>query len=112
MTPFIATPIAVPHGFFTRQGGVSEGPFASLNCSISSADDRAAVLENRARAARALGANPALLLGLTQVLGADVATVHLTGHDTLAEPARFFSHRRRTLANEGPIGHQISVIAL
>ncbi len=249
MTPFIATPIAVPHGFFTRQGGVSEGPFASLNCSISSADDRAAVLENRARAARALGANPALLLGLTQVHGADVATVttpwtpghgpradaavtataglalaivtadcapvlfadaiagvigaahagwrsaaggvleatiaamialgadrtritaaigpciaqqsyevaadlrdpvlaqsptaarfftssrpdrwqfdlpgycaarlaaagatvHLTGHDTLAEPARFFSHRRRTLANEGPIGHQISVIAL
>ncbi len=248
--PFIAGPIAVPHGFFTREGGVSEGPFASLNCSISSPDQRAAVMENRGRAARALGADPALLLGLTQVHGADVATitapwtpgngpradaavtalrgiaigivtadcapvlfadaqlgviggahagwrgavagvleatvaamvalgaerarivaavgpcigqasyevsadlrdavlaqtvdaerffadgrpqrwqfdlagycasrlalagvgvVHVTGHDTLAEPARFFSHRRRTLANAGPIGHQISVIAL
>jgi hypothetical protein len=30
----------------------------------------------------------------------------------MAEPDRFFSHRRRTLAGGGPIGHQISVIAL
>jgi hypothetical protein len=247
MTPFISTAIAVPHGFFTREGGVSEGPFASLNCSISSPDNRAHVMENRARAARALGADPALLLGLTQVHGAHVATVttpwtvgngpradaavtaipglalaivtadcapvlfadaeagiigaahagwrsaaggvleatlaamtalgaknitaaigpciaqpsyevaadlrndvlaatpfaaHFftdgrpghwqfdlagycavrlaaagatvitTGLDTLADPGRFFSHRRRTLAKEGPIGHQISVIAL
>jgi copper oxidase (laccase) domain-containing protein len=34
------------------------------------------------------------------------------GADTMAEPDRFFSHRRRTLAGGGPIGHQISVIAL
>ncbi len=67
--------IAAPHGFFTRLGGVSGGPFASLNCSLSGQDDRANVLENRARAARALNADPARLLGLTQVHGADVATV-------------------------------------
>jgi copper oxidase (laccase) domain-containing protein len=30
--------------------------------------------------------------------------------DTLADEARFFSHRRRTLAGGGPIGHQISII--
>ena len=30
--------------------------------------------------------------------------------DTLADEARFFSHRRRTLAGAGPIGHQISVV--
>ena len=30
--------------------------------------------------------------------------------DTAAEPERFFSHRRRTLAGGGPIGHQISVM--
>lgn len=240
-----------PHGFFTRTGGVSEGPFASLNCSLSGADAREAVLENRARAARHLGADPALLVGLMQVHGADVATVETpwrpgegpradamvtsrpgialgiitadcapvlfadraagvigaahagwrgamggvleatldamvalgaridliaaavgpcigqpsyevtaslrdpvladdvrsarffapgvdaahwqfdlaaycvyrlasagvpapvaTGQDTLAEPARFFSHRRRTLAKAGPIGHQISIITL
>ena len=41
---------------------------------------------------------------------AGVGTVAVTGHDTLAEEDRFFSHRRRTLRQEGPIGHQISVI--
>jgi hypothetical protein len=65
----------VPHGFFTRRGGVSTGPFASLNCSVSSADDPAAVLENRGRAARSLGIDPACLLGLTQVHGDRVVTV-------------------------------------
>jgi polyphenol oxidase len=242
--------LAVSHGFFTRLGGVSEGVFASLNCSLSSPDDRAAVMENRARVARAIGVPPQRLMGLTQVHGPAVAIVtdpwpigagpqadamvtgragialgiitadcapvlfadteagvigaahagwrgalsgvleatvaamarlgavparigaavgpcigqasyevgadlrsavvgraaedgrffmpgqregrwqfdlagycesrlrdaglreiDVTGADTLAEPARFFSHRRRTLAGEGPIGHQISVIA-
>jgi hypothetical protein len=67
--------LPAPHGFFTRRGGVSSGPFASLNCSLSSADDPAAVLENRARAARSLGIDPAGLLGLTQVHGDRVVTV-------------------------------------
>jgi YfiH family protein len=65
--------LPLPHGFFTRLGGVSEGPFASLNCSLSGKDDPAAVRENRARAARALGVAPAGLLGLTQVHGPAVA---------------------------------------
>ena len=70
-----ADPIDVPHGFFTRLGGVSEGPFASLNCSLSSADSRVCVLENRALAARALGADPDRLMGVTQVHGHDVVAV-------------------------------------
>lgn len=73
--PLSTSNIAARHGFFTRAGGVSSGPFASLNCSLSGLDDRAHVLENRARAARALGAEPDRLLGLTQVHGLDVATV-------------------------------------
>ena len=72
--PLRSPTLPVPHGFFTRLGGVSAGPFASLNCSLSSADNRAAVLENRARAARAIGAEPERMLGLTQVHGA--AVVH------------------------------------
>ncbi len=67
--------LAVPHGFFTRRGGVSEGGFASLNCSLSGADPRENVLENRARAARAIGLAPAMLSGLTQVHGIAVAVV-------------------------------------
>jgi YfiH family protein len=32
------------------------------------------------------------------------------GLDTLRDEARFFSHRRRTLAGGGPLGHQLSAI--
>jgi YfiH family protein len=66
--------LAFPHGFFTRRGGVSEGPFASLNCSLSSADDREAVLENRGLVADALAVARGNLLGCTQVHGIDVVT--------------------------------------
>ena len=75
MTEALTTDLTVRHGFFTRAGGVSEGPFASLNCSLSGQDSPAHVLENRARAARSLGADPARLIGLTQVHGIAVATV-------------------------------------
>ncbi|MBN8903800.1 MAG: peptidoglycan editing factor PgeF [Rhodospirillales bacterium] len=68
--------LAVPHGFMTRRGGVSTGPYASLNCSLSGQDSREAVQENRARAARAIGADPGGLVGVTQVHGPDV--VHVT----------------------------------
>jgi YfiH family protein len=75
-TAFLTAPmLPARHGFFTRRDGVSTGPFASLNCSLSSGDDLAAVLENRARAARALGADPSLLVGLTQIHSADVVPV-------------------------------------
>ena len=67
--------LPVAHGFFTRRGGVSTGPYAALNCSLSSQDSPEAVAENRARAARALGAAPEALVGLTQVHGVAVARV-------------------------------------
>lgn len=70
-----AISLAVPHGFFTRRGGVSAGPYASLNCSLSGQDSRDAVLENRARATRAVGADPDGLVGLTQVHGTRVVPV-------------------------------------
>jgi copper oxidase (laccase) domain-containing protein len=45
-------------------------------------------------------------------LGALGLAVSTLAHDTLADEARFFSHRRNTLAGGGPIGHQLSAIAL
>lgn len=63
------------HGFFTRRGGVSVGPYASLNCALLGQDSREAVAENRARAARRLGADPARLVTLTQVHGTAVVRV-------------------------------------
>jgi len=71
----IANPLQLPrlrHGFFTRNGGVSKGAFASLNCSLSGKDDAASVRENRSRAAAALGIEYRALCGLTQVHGKHV----------------------------------------
>lgn len=45
----------IRHGFFTREGGVSDGIYASLNCGIGSSDVAENVAENRRRAAEQLG---------------------------------------------------------
>ncbi len=74
--PLLSDALPSPHGFFTRLGGVSSGPYASLNCSLSGGDARDAVLHNRANAAHAVGAQPDHLVGLMQVHGTDV--VHVT----------------------------------
>lgn len=63
----------IAHGFFTREGGVSSGLYASLNCGINSGDEREAVLTNRARVATALGVSPDRLISPHQVHGATVA---------------------------------------
>lgn len=60
----------IRHGFFGRQGGVSEGAFASLNVGLRSGDEPARVLENRRRAAAALDAPLANLCVARQVHGA------------------------------------------
>ena len=64
------------HGFFTRNGGVSGGFYASLNCNFSGGDDPVCVHRNRALAAGALELPETKLLGLKQVHGA--AVVHVT----------------------------------
>lgn len=45
----------IVHGSFLRTGGVSEGPFASLNFSVTPGDDPEAVRINRLRAQALLG---------------------------------------------------------
>lgn len=241
MAEFLSHPVlrGFAHGFFTRNGGVSTGAYATLNAGLRSDDDPQAVAENRRRIQAALGARalralrqvhgpravdaaeawdalpeadamacavPGIALGvitadcapvlfadpvarvvgaahagwrgavggvleatldLMESLGASrrrivavvgpciaqpsyevtrdlldavgddrffapgrdaahwqfdlpgyclhrlsgVAEAHWTGHDTLPDEARFFSHRRRTLAGGGPLGHQLSGIA-
>ncbi len=65
----------VRHAFFTREGGVSEGIYASLNCGLGSGDDPARVAENRRRAMGRLGLGPGSLSTLYQVHSAEVVTV-------------------------------------
>ncbi len=47
-----------------------------------------------------------------RLAAAGVARVELTGHDTYADEARFFSYRRATRRGEGDNGRQISIIGL
>lgn len=65
----------VSHGFFTREGGVSEGIYGALNCGAGSRDDRTRVLENRARVAAHLGVGGSRLVTLHQVHSADAIVV-------------------------------------
>ncbi|MDC0708448.1 peptidoglycan editing factor PgeF [Stigmatella sp. ncwal1] len=67
---FITSPLLpVPHGFSTRSGGVSMGPFASLNLGLSSGDVRERVDENYQRLAQAVGAPLGALATVKQVHG-------------------------------------------
>jgi hypothetical protein len=65
----------VRHAFFTRQGGVSEGVYHSLNGGVGSKDDSARVHENRARMARHLGTAPERLLVPFQTHSAEAREV-------------------------------------
>lgn len=61
--------------FTTRQGGVSGGPYRSLNLSYAVGDARPAVDRNRRLAAAAVGAAPRGLVEAQQVHGAAAAVV-------------------------------------
>jgi YfiH family protein len=63
------------HAVFTRLGGVSQGPFASLNVGNTVGDDAAAVTENHARVYDYLGLDPQSVVSPRQVHGNRVATV-------------------------------------
>ncbi|MET9746349.1 peptidoglycan editing factor PgeF [Streptomyces ardesiacus] len=62
-------------GFTDRWGGVSAVPYEELNLGGSVGDDPAAVTANRELAAKSLGADPARVVWMNQVHGADVAVV-------------------------------------
>jgi hypothetical protein len=65
----------ISHGFFTREGGHSRGPFASLNCGMGSGDDRAVVRRNRAIVAGRLDVDEPRLMTAYQVHSPDVVAV-------------------------------------
>lgn len=64
----------VVHGFFTREGGVSSGIYATLNGGQGSSDQATDVAENRARIADCMGV--ANLVSVHQVHSPDAVTVH------------------------------------
>ncbi len=65
----------VRHGFFTRQGGVSEGLFQGLNVGLGSNDEPELVQENRRRVTQWFGLSPERLATVHQVHSPDVLVV-------------------------------------
>ncbi len=65
----------IRHGFFTRDGGVSDGIYAGLNCGLGSNDGSEKVRENRARVALHLGAPLPVVLTPYQIHSADALIV-------------------------------------
>jgi YfiH family protein len=65
----------IAHGFFGRQGGISEGPFDSLNCALTTGDRPEDIAENRRRAVATLGLPPEALVSTYQVHSAEVVEV-------------------------------------
>jgi polyphenol oxidase len=70
-SPLLSAIPGLRHAFFTREGGVSGGLYASLNGGIGSNDDPANVVENRRRMAEQMGVTPAHFLSVFQVHSPD-----------------------------------------
>jgi hypothetical protein len=66
---------AIRHGYFTREGGVSDGIYRGLNVGLGSNDERARVEENRARVSAWFGAEPEKLATVHQVHSPDAVIV-------------------------------------
>ncbi len=62
----------IQHAFFTREGGVSNGLYSSLNGGVGSDDRPNNVAENRARMAAALSVKPDHLITAYQIHSPDV----------------------------------------
>ena len=71
-SPLLAAIPGLRHAFFTRDGGISEGIYGSLNGGIGSKDDPAHVVENRRRMAEAMGVTPEHFLSVHQTHSPDV----------------------------------------
>ncbi|MCA6122423.1 peptidoglycan editing factor PgeF [Bradyrhizobium sp. WSM 1704] len=74
-SPLLSAVPGLRHAFFSREGGVSEGFYASLNGGLGSRDDPAKVTENRRRMAEQLGVPLAHLISVHQVHSPDVAVI-------------------------------------
>ena len=92
----LAGAAGIRHGFFTRDGGVSGAPYATLNCGAGSKDRPEAVAENRTLVARHLGA--AALVTPYQVHSPDVVVAEAPWTREAAPKADGIVTRRPGLA--------------
>jgi YfiH family protein len=72
-SPLLSAIPGLRHGFFSREGGISEGIYAGLNGGVGSKDNPDHVAENRRRMAAAIGVEPSHFLTVFQIHSPDVA---------------------------------------
>src|SRR5260370_26746621 len=70
-SPLLPAIRGLRHAFFTRDGGVSDGIYQSLNGGLGSNDDPAKVAENRRRMAEQMGVTPEHFFGIWQIHSPD-----------------------------------------
>jgi polyphenol oxidase len=70
-SPLLSAIPGLRHAFFTREGGVSDGLYDSLNGGIGSNDDPAHVAENRRRMAEEMAVAPSHFLSVHQIHSPD-----------------------------------------
>ena len=70
-SPLLSAIPGLSHAFFTRDGGVSDGFYGSLNGGLGSNDDPGNVAENRRRMAEQIGVTPENFLSVWQVHSPD-----------------------------------------
>jgi len=76
----------IAHGFFGREGGVSDGVYASLNCGPGSKDDPSRVAENRGRVTAALAPETKLITKLITLAQIHSPKVHVVGPNWEGRP--------------------------
>jgi polyphenol oxidase len=94
----LLTEFGFRHGFSLRAGGVSVGPYASMNLGRKVGDDPAAVEENQRRFAAQLGYDAAALCEVEQVHGGVVRTM----------PDERDQHGDALLSTRAPIGIRVA----
>jgi polyphenol oxidase len=70
-SPLLSAIPGLRHAFFTREGGVSDGFYSSLNGGLGSSDDPGNVAENRRRMAEQMGVIPENFLSAWQIHSPD-----------------------------------------
>ena len=70
-SPLLSAIPGLRHAFFTREGGVSDGFYGSLNGGLGSNDDPGNVAENRRRMAEQMGVTPQNFLSAWQIHSPD-----------------------------------------
>jgi YfiH family protein len=86
------------HGFFTREGGVSSGLYASLNGGVGSKDDAGHIAENRARMAAAIGVAPDRFITAYQIHSPHVVVAETPWTPEMRPRADAIVTRMRALA--------------